>query len=134
MERQTVLVGAVVFLAFSLGGFYLAFTAQDSEQKFASGMDVRVDQDTSVATAEFDGHSVDLMHEDSKKARFYLDLDRDGSFDLEIEGLAHDGETHRVNRTVTMNSTNYRLYFRYSDDGEEENDSWMELYRVLEVA
>jgi hypothetical protein len=133
-DRQTLAISAAVFALFAFGGFYLAFSANDpASSLYTSSMDVTVDSETDIATAEFDGQSIDLMHEDSQSARFYLDLDRDGSFDIELEGLTRDGETHRYNRTVTLDRTNYRLHFRYQDDAGEADDSWLELYRVVEL-
>ncbi|MFB6214023.1 MAG: hypothetical protein ABEJ07_05670 [Candidatus Nanohaloarchaea archaeon] len=133
VDRQTLVLSVVVFLVFSLGGFYLAFYTGDTpEQKYVSGMNVTADSENNIVTASFDGREIDLMHEDSRQAHYYLDLDRDGSFDLELEGLVHDGQVREHNRTVTLNRTNYRLYFRYRDDAGEEDDSWFRLYRVVE--
>lgn len=132
--RQTLAISAAVFVLFAFGGFYLASNASNPEETlYTSSMDVRVDSETDIATASFDNQKIDLMHEDSQSAKFYLDLDRDGSFDLELEGLEHDGETHNYNRTVTLNQTNYRLHFRYQDETEQVGDSWLKLYRVVEL-
>lgn len=133
-DRQTLIITAAVFVLFAFGGFYLASsTGGGSDKTFVSSMNVTVDSEIDIATARFDGKALNLMHEDSKKARFYLDLDRDGSFDLELEGLKHDGQGRKYNRTVTLGNTNYRLHFQYRDDARKEGDSWLTLYRVLEV-
>ncbi|MFB6190451.1 MAG: hypothetical protein ABEJ91_02665, partial [Candidatus Nanohaloarchaea archaeon] len=103
VDSQTLAVSVAVFLLFALGGFYLASSPGDQPGKlFVSAMNVTVNADRDIATAEFDGRKINLMHEDSARAVYYLDFNRDGSFDLELEGLIHDGKVREYNRTVTL--------------------------------
>ncbi len=138
MDRQTLLVGVSVFILLAFAGFYLG-TGQDSpagpgqDAKFATLMNTTVDNDADIGTARFDNRSLDLMHENREEARFYIDTDRDGSFDKELEDLEHNGKVQNLTETVNLGDTTYMLYFRYRDSGSERGDAWLWLYRVREL-
>ncbi len=138
MDRQTLLVGVSVFILLAFAGFYLG-TGQDSpsgpgsDTKFSTLMNTTVDDDDEIATARFDNRTLDLMYEDTEEARFYIDIDRDGSFDKEFDGLKHNGEVYNVTETVNLGESTYMLYFRYKDSGNETGDGWLWLYRVREL-
>lgn len=135
MDRQTVFIAGAVFFVFALAGFYISSSQRDSpeNQGFMKGMNVTASSSQDVATASFDGQSIDIMHEDSKKARFYLDLDQDGSFDIELKDLDHTGEVEETARVVSIGGKDYRLRFRYVDSPDVKGDSWIRLYLVREV-
>lgn len=135
MERQNILIAGAVFVLFAVAGFYIGSSQQSKPggQEFVEGMNVTASSETDVATASFDGQSIDIMHEDSEKARFYLDLDQDGSFDVELEDLDRTGEVEETARVVSIGGKDYRLRFRYRDSPDVKGDSWIRLYLVRGV-
>lgn len=132
MEAKTAVKLAGVFLVSAYIGFYLGFTVDSSEQKYVSGVNATVGKSQDLATAEFNGEKIDLMYENTRKAKFYIDLDRDGSFEIKLDGLTRNAKVQQTTETVNIGDTNYRLYFRYSDDPGKKGDAWLEMYRVQE--
>ncbi|MFB6291769.1 MAG: hypothetical protein ABEI58_00055 [Candidatus Nanohaloarchaea archaeon] len=135
MERKTLVMGAAVFFVVAMVGFYAAFTAQGpkGDAKYSQRFNLTADDGNDVVTASFDGRSLDLMHESTERAKFYIDQDRDGSFDIRLDGLTHDGSVNNETRIVTYNNTDYRLYFRYSDSLDSSGDAWLRLFFVEEL-
>ena len=131
MKRQTLLMGVAVMILVGLIGFYMAFLMEENlgnssnqTTKFVESTNFSTSSDDSIVTAEFDNKSLNLMHEDSQEARFYVDLDQDGSFDIELKDLTRDGNVHRTTEIVTLGGTNYRLYFRYKDSDNESDTTF----------
>jgi hypothetical protein len=138
MERQTLLMGVALFVLMVLTGFYAGFLmdsdSRDNEQNlFSTEMNVTASDDNDIATVSFDNKSVDIFYEDTPEAKFYIDLNQDGSSDIQIDDLTHDGDTYSTTEIITLNSQNYRLYMTYRDSPETRNDGWITVYQVREV-
>lgn len=134
MERQTLVTGGAVFFVLALIGFYIAFAGQEApDTKFSQQYNLTADNDNDIVTVSFDNRTLDLMHESTPAAKFYIDKDRDGSFDIRMDGLTRDGEVNNETRIVTFNNTDYRFYFRYSDSPDVRGDAWLRLFFVEEL-
>jgi len=96
-------------------------------------MNVTVDGDQNVREVSFDNRSLDLMYEDSTEAGMYIDLNQDGSFDLELEDLERNGEVRETTQVVTFDTESYTLYFRYMDDSSRSGEGFLKLYQVKEL-
>ncbi|MFB6145628.1 MAG: hypothetical protein ABEJ99_03925 [Candidatus Nanohaloarchaea archaeon] len=133
IDRKTVAVSVAAFvvtagIAFLAGSQMFAY---NPPQRFHAFPDVTANSSNNIATAHFDSHSIDLMYEDSKTFKAYLDLNRDGSFDKRFTDLVHDGTKHETSKIVTLGNNSYRLYFTYRDSKNESGDGHITLYRVL---
>lgn len=136
MDRQVILAAAAVFIISVSAGGYLAFQSQEKgvtkpvEPTTPLSLNYTANDDEDVVTASFYGKKVNLMHEDSEEASFYLDIDRDGGSDIEFDSLTHDGRIHNFTEIVTKGKTDYRLYFRYRDNSTVTSDAWLTLFRA----
>lgn len=133
MERQTLLIGVSIFVLATAAGFLGTQQGSDQPEKFRSLVNVTVDSDQNTREINFDNRSLNLMYEDHGEARMYIDLDQDGSFDLELENLTHNGEVRETTQIVTLKAKSYRLYFRYKDDANEPDDAFLKLYQIREL-
>lgn len=135
MDRRTLLAGAALFAVLAYVGFFAAFQAGNNDRggKFSSDYNLTASQGSEIVTVRFDGHSLDLMHEDRPTARFWIDVDRDGSADRELTGLVRDGSVHNTTELMRFNGTDYRFYFRYRDSKDARGDSWIRLFFVEEL-
>ncbi|MFB6204429.1 MAG: hypothetical protein ABEJ75_02180 [Candidatus Nanohaloarchaea archaeon] len=130
MERKDLLLLAAVFVAaFSAGWMSYSITRPSLYQ---SGLNATVDAQNGVRDVSFDNRSISLMHSNSAKGSFFLDIDRDGSPERKIE-VEHDGEIHQKQVFATVRGNTYILYLRYSDNPEKKDDAWMTVYKVEEV-
>lgn len=134
MEQRDILTAiGILVLSVAVGfGMGLEFS-QDSQEKFTSFPDVRVDSTSQVQKLDFDNHSLDLMFEDRDEADFYIDKDRDGSFDIELENLTQDGEEREAVQVVTFGTKSYRIFYRYRDNISISEDAYLEVYQVKEM-
>lgn len=124
------ILGTVLAVIIGLTGFYAVFLQDSGPVEPETGFEpVTADHENSVATASFYNESIDLMYEDRQEARMYLDYDRDGSFDYELD-VQSDGERHNVTRTVNLDGDTYELSFRYVDYSNRTGDGEITLYQV----
>lgn len=137
MERQTILLGFAAMILMSLIGFYAGFLMEErlgsptnQTAKFSADVNYTVHDSKDIATAEFDDRSIDIIHGSGSNMTFYLDLDQDGSVDVEIDDLQRDGQTHEDTKEVDIENKTYRLHYRYRDSAEEEGDAQLWLYHV----
>lgn len=140
MERQTVLMGIAIMVLLGLVGFYAGFMVDEGlgpsvnySDKMVKDMNVTLNDENDIATVEFDNRSLNLMHENTRSAKYYIDLDRDGSSDKRLKNIMHDGKIHHATELVTLKDKTYRLYFRYKDSSDERGDAQLWLYRVEEL-
>lgn len=128
------ILGTVLTVLVGLTGFHVTFlqtdsvtpnTPVDTEKK----LNVTANSDNPIQTANFYNQSIDLMYEDRKEAKVYLDYDKDGSFDYQLD-INSDGEYHETSRTILLDSTSYALYFRYIDYSNRTDDGEITLYKV----
>lgn len=108
-------------------GFAVGENFQGQTETF--DVDVEINSSNSVGTVDFSNRSVDFMAEDGVNTTFYLDRDRDGSADKTFDTI-HDGNIHQNTVLADFPENIYKIYYRYQDSPEEENDGWMEVYRV----
>lgn len=137
MERQTILMGTAAMILMGLIGFYTGFLmeeglgpATNQSQEYSESVNYTVGEGNDITTVEFDDRSMDLFHEDGEEASFYMDLDQDGSADIQLEDLERDGQIHSMTKVVDVEGKAYRLYFRYKDSSEERGDAQLWLYHV----
>lgn len=135
MERRDYLIAvAILMISTSIGFGAGGLLLEDRQlEKYSEFLNETVNADQSSKTVEFDNHSLQIMFESTQKARMYIDTDVDGSFDVELTDLKHDGVKHTTTELVTYNSTSYRLHFRYKDDENVSGDGFLTLYRIQEL-
>ena len=130
LNAEDLVLGLALFLVagvFSFSAVQDRYTIWLTEKE---DIGFEVNSSSEIAEVGFFNHSVDLLMEDSANSTFYLDIDRDGSADEGLDGLVRDGKIHRASKLVDFRDGVYRLYFRYQDDGSEEDDAWMQVYRA----
>ena len=72
----------------------------------------------------FYNESAELMVEQSPEADFYIDLNRDGSADIQLN-LDQDGKIRNDSRILDYRSGSYLLKFTYSDNANQPEDHWL---------
>lgn len=131
-DRKFLVKIALVFfvtLAFTVG--VLNFNQLQQPEKFRKSINTTLGGDNSVQEVKIENESVDFMLEDTKSMKVYIDKDRDGSSDLELD-LTHDGRLHRGQQILTFNKTSYTLYYEYRDDSEVRGDELFRIYLIEE--
>lgn len=126
------ILGTVLTVLLALTGFYAFFVQADTgvESPEEEGFkNVTADAENQVATASFYNRSIDIMYEDTEEAKMYLDYDRDGSFDYQLD-VQSDGEYHNTSRTVRLDGEEFALYFKYIDYSDRTGDGEITLYKV----
>lgn len=127
IDRNKVVAVLVVFLIGLASG--LIYSELGSEKTESIELNVEANSSESIRTVEFYNRSVDILVEDGLNSTFYLDKDRDGSADETLE-INRDGDIHQSIQFLDYRDNIFRLYYRYSDDPETENDGWIEVYKV----
>ena len=132
MDTKDIVLGASILLLMSMAGFYLASSSDEREpvDNGAFTQNFTATGDEEIVTASFDNRSLNLMLESRTDARFYLDLDTDGSFDREIENSGN-GTVEKNTELVKLRNRTYRLYLETQDDAESEDDAYLRLYRAV---
>ena len=135
MDQRTVVLGIATLVVSSSVVFFAGshLVEDNAPEKYSKIMEVTVNSEQEVQRVEFENNSFELMFENREKARMYIDKDLDGSFDIELKNLTHDGEQHGLTRLITFDKTSYRLYFRYSDDDSIKGDGYLKLYQIQEI-
>jgi hypothetical protein len=128
MENQDYAV-AVLALILSAGIGFAAHQEFFTEQKFSKSLDIRIDNENSEETIQFQNHSFGLTYENFQGAKFYYNFN-DSRGTQQMENLEIDGQVHTFRDIKSFGRDTYFLYFRYQDDAEEFGDGWMELYRI----
>lgn len=129
MDQKFAISVAVVFVLGFAAGFSLN---SPQESKFSTEMNVTVDPSVGVADVEFDNRSFRILHDNSAKGSFFLDLDSDADTEREIE-ITRDGKIHQKKFLVGLNGKTYTVQVRYMDDPGKRNDAWMTVLRIEEV-
>lgn len=133
MERQTFLLGVSVMMLLALIGFYVGFLYENpsdtEEETNFQNISVTVNDEESIQTANFYNQSIDLFYESGSNASFYLDIDRDGSADKELE-VERTGNEESMTEIISLEGIDYRLYMDYKDNSSIEDDGYLTLYRV----
>lgn len=135
MENRTILIAAAVFI-FSTAAAFSAGTlvfGENTESKYSEMLNAEVNSSQNTRIVEFDNRTLQLMYEDSTQARMYIDTDVDGSFDIELKNLTHDGKEHGINQAITYNRTTYSLYFRYKDNRSLDNEGYLVLKQINQI-
>lgn len=125
--NETYLYITVLLLAAGLTGFLIGENVQNSTESI--DRNIGINTSNSVSTVEFFNHSVDFMLEDGINSTFYIDRDMDGSADKTLDTIS-DGQIHQNKVLVDYPENVYRIHYRYQDSPEQEDDGWMEIYRV----
>ena len=128
MQKQDYLVALAAFFLAAGTGFLGHQIAGDGGE-FARDVDVRVDNNNSEGTIQFDNKKLGLTYENFKEAKFYYNFN-DSREDQEIEGLTYNGEVQTFRDIKSFGKDTYFLYFRYQDNASKFGDGWMELYRI----
>lgn len=133
-NRREILLGVAVFVLSTAAGFGISgFTdSGPGDEMFREDYSITVNSSTSVRTVNFSSHSIDLMLEDSGEARVYLDYDRDGGAERELD-FSSNGTERVVDEYVTLDSQSYNFQFRFSDNPREAGDAFLTLYRIDRV-
>ena len=135
MERQTFLLGVSVMMLLALIGFYVGFLYEnpsDNEDTNFEELNFTVNDSNNIETASFYNHSIDLFYESGMSAKFYLDIDQDGSADRELD-VNRSGNVETLTEVITLEGADYRLYMNYKDDSSIEDDGYLTLYRVKKL-
>ena len=120
-----VVSAVLVFSAFNIG------TGQEEDDKVMFSGEINSSENQMVV--DFYNESAELIVEQSPEARFYIDLNRDGSADIEL-GLNHDGTIRKQSKILDYRSGAYLFEFTYNDDANKTEDHWLrpESMKILE--
>ena len=130
LNSKTVIVLVSVFSAGLISGF--GYSELGSDKIKSTEFSVEANSSESIQTVSFFNRSIDVFVEDGANSTFYLDKNRDGSADETLE-ITRDGDIHQAVQFIDYRNNIYRLYYRYSDDPETENDGWIEFYKAEEL-
>lgn len=135
LPGNRVLAGSVIVFIISALTAFTALSILNSPsvnvgEPEIESMNLTVDSDSNIATAEFFNKSLDIMREDGLNATYYLDFDRDGSFDSRLEDLKRDGRVHVRQELITLGGEDFEFSFRYKDNSSKEGDDFLRLYMV----
>jgi len=126
-NKNAVIAVLAVFLIGLTSGFI--YSELGSDEIESTELNIEANSSESIKTVEFYNESIDIFVEDGFNSTFYLDKNRDGSADETLE-IERDGEIHQSVQFLDYRNNIYRLYYRYSDDSEIEDDGWIEFHRV----
>lgn len=115
----------------SVGAGFTIHSQFTGENTFSRDLSLRVDDENSEETVNFDNKTLGLTYENFKKAKYYYNFN--GTREEErIQGLKHDGVIHTFRDIKSLGKDTYFLYLRYQDNASKFGDGWMELYRIEE--
>jgi hypothetical protein len=133
MQTRDAVLLAAVFLASVTAGLIATQSlgqpgGQTDRQETVFTVGALVDGENDITTASFDNRSMDLLFEDEEEeARMYLDLDRNGSADIELDGLNRSGRVQQTTETVTLGNQSYRLVLEYRDNSTSAGEAYLNL-------
>mgnify|MGYP000025698664 CR=1 FL=1 len=130
LNSKTVIVLVSVFSAGLISGF--GYSELGSDKIKSTEFSVEANSSESIQTVSFFNRSIDVFVEDGANSTFYLDKNRDGSADETLE-ITRDGDIHQAVQFIDYRNNIYRLYYRYSDDPETEDEGWIEFYKAEEL-
>lgn len=130
ISSTDVILVIAVFSAGLLTGF--AYSELGSDKIKSTEFSVEANSSESIQTVSFFNRSIDVLVENGANSTFYLDKNRDGSADETLE-ITKDGDIHQAVQFIDYRNNIYRLYYRYSDDPQVEEDGWIEFYRAEEL-
>ncbi len=132
MQTRDAVLLAAVFLASVTAGLIATQslgqpTDQTAGEETVFTVGALVDGENDITTASFDNRSMDLLFEDEQEALMYLDLNRDGSADIELDGLNRSGRVQQTTETVTLGNQSYRLVLEYRDNSTSTGEAYLNL-------
>jgi len=132
MQTRDAVLLAAVFLASVTAGLIATQslgqpTDQTAGEETVFTVGALVDGENDITTASFDNRSMDLLFEDEQEARMYLDLNQDGSADIELDGLNRSGRVQQTTETVTLGNQSYRLVLEYRDNSTSTGEAYLNL-------
>ncbi len=132
MQTRDAVLLAAVFLASVTAGIIATQSLgqsgnQTDKQETVFTVGALVDGENDITTASFDNRSIDLLFEDEQEALMYLDLNRDGSADIELDGLNRSGRVQQTTETVTLGNHSYRLVLEYRDNSTSTGEAYLNL-------
>ena len=133
-DRRQILKYLTVFTAvFSVAaaGVFI-YQAQDTQtQKIDFSGEINSSENEMVL--EFFNETAEIIMEQSDKSRFYIDLDIDGSADIRLDKLIHDGNARKDSIIFDYRSGAYLLEFRYSEDANRTEDGWLRPLKITKL-
>ncbi|NMJ77215.1 hypothetical protein GLU64_02285 [Nanohaloarchaea archaeon] len=111
-------------LTFSAAASFVYFSVQQEADDDGVVLSGEINSTENQKVIRFYNESAELMVEQSPEADFYIDLNRDGSADIQLN-LDHDGKIRKDSRILDYRSGSYLLKFTYSDNANETEDHWL---------
>lgn len=120
-----IIAGAVGYSA----GTILFEDSEEPSETFSQSLDTRVDAENPVARIEFDGRSMQVLHEDMEEAKFFIEVTGDNRPDRDLN-ITRDGSTHRKNILATIDEKTYQFEIEYRDNATNTGDAYIEFLKV----
>lgn len=130
MDRQIVVVSALVFLAAVVTGFALGSPEEKAASTYREDVSYTANASNPIEEVRFDDRNISLMVQSGEKAQFFIEADNEVE---PIQGLKHDGNINEYSDFITLEEDMYLLNFRYRDDSEASEDEWITLYRITKL-
>jgi hypothetical protein len=111
-------------LAFSAAASFAYFSFQQEADDDGVVLSGEINSTENQKVISFYNESAELMVEQSPEADFYIDLNRDGSADIQLN-LDQDGKIRKDSRILDYRSGSYLLKFTYSDNANQTEDHWL---------
>ena len=111
-------------LTFSAAASFAYFTDQQEADDDGVVLSGEINSTENQKVIRFYNESAELMVEQSPEADFYIDLNRDGSADIQLN-LDQDGKIRKDSRILDYRSGSYLLKFTYSDNANQTEDHWL---------
>lgn len=125
-----ILVGFIVAGAIGYSAGTMLFEeSEEQSETFSKSLDTRVDAENPVARIDFEGRSMQVLHEDMDEAKFFIEVTGDNRPDRELN-ITRDGSTHRKNILATVDEKTYQFEIEYRDNATTTGDAYMEFLNV----
>jgi hypothetical protein len=111
-------------LTFSAAASFAYFSFQQEADDDSVVLSGEINSTENQKVIRFYNESAELMVEQSPEADFYIDLNRDGSADIQLN-LDQDGKIRKDSRILDYRSGSYLLKFTYSDNANQTEDHWL---------
>lgn len=123
-----------VFLAVFLISALVSFTYQGQDRETDSiSFSGEINGSENEMILEFFNETVEITMEKSDKSRFYIDMDSDGSADIRLDKLTHDGNARKDSVMLDYRSGVYLFEFRYSEDANRTDDGWLRPLKITRL-
>lgn len=114
-------------VGYSIGN--IAFDGSNTSNVFSEDLNQTVDSESPVVNLEFDGRTMQILHENQQRGKFFIEVTGDNTPDREIN-ITRDGGIHRKNILATVEEKTYKLTIEYRDNSTISDDAYMKFTHV----